>query len=528
MGQCAIKSPIIALLSYDIGSIDDMQIDITQFDKDNDDQLSVFKMERILTNDTTEEDDDSHNNINNTQPQDDDEEDEENSEERDRLNKMKKQLYERQLSKEINDNIRKTRKEILVTMMLSVYPDLNIPHEILNIILDFEQNDSLNEIFTLFDKIKSNIICNIYIIPYCLGWIEMLIFGYLSSEYWTEISSDNLHMIILGIILLICSIIQIIGCYKSIKLNISSTYLSKLINLKSSFFNNNLHHYYDNLHYMKCEDDSVLDGWELFIPFQKWCGALRIQNIYNVRNIYCKPSYILLFYLTKPIFCFILGIQLISLSPHCLSLWLLFYLYFTILVSINVFNKSPIGSLIGCCILLLIISATSITIYPQTFRESLTISFEIFVFLIFLLYLFSLYLICCSGRVSSSAASGNMLGVWILLFSCYCLWVSELLSTHKQINFVLIFSIYLLYISFQMLLLTSCDLQSIGINCYYQIKFIFIAILFGWLIDLDSLSFYSINNNHGLHADSHINNNDDNNDNDHNPNPLTNVVITNS
>merc|ERR1712228_1062804 len=176
------------------------------------------------------------------------------------------------------------------------------------------------------------------------------------------------------------------------------------------------------------------------------------------------------------------GIQLLTLSPHCLALWLFFFLYFSIFLNICVFNKSPMGSYVGCTIFMLIISATSIRIWPNDFESGLRIAFEIFVFLIFLLYL-----ICCSGRVNSNGASGNMLGVWMLLFTCYCLWIAELMDTPDGINYMLMFSLYLLYIAFQMLLLTSCDLQTIGINCFYQIMFIFAAILFGWLCDLDVL-----------------------------------------
>ena len=457
MGQCAIKTPLIDLLHYQIQNEDEIRISI-QDDPSTPDTPSV-------ADDTTD---------------------------KQRIeNERRRIIYERQLSKEINDNyIRKTRKEILFPLILSAFPDLSIPMELLNLILDFEQDDSLAEIFKMFNGIKTSIICNVYPIPYLLGWIQMVIFAYLSSEHWSQINENDQHLQLLqlfGIILCAVSIIQMIGCYFCIKLNVKPQYCNKLVNLKSSFLLNDFHHRYDCFDHMKAEDQSISEGWELFIPFQKWTNCLRVQNLHNVRNQKCEPRYIIAFYCVKPIFCLILGIQLVTLSPHCLALWLLFFLFFSIFLNICVFNKSPMGSYIGCTIFMMIICATSIQIWPQNFESGLLIAFEIFVFLIFLLYLFSLYLICCSGRVNSNGASANMLGVWLLLFTCYCLWITELMERPNGINYTLMFSLYLLYIAFQMLLLTSCDLQTEGINCFHQIQFIFVAILFGWLCDLDVL-----------------------------------------
>eukprot|EP01084_Bolivina_argentea_P296541 510738_1 len=119
----------------------------------------------------------------------------------------KRIIYERQLSKEINNNyIRETRQELLYPIIQNMYIDLNIPFEILDLILDFEQSDSLNEIFKLFDKLKTKTICNIYIIPYILGWIEMLICGYLASEYWEGIEKTWHHLLLLQIFGIILSL----------------------------------------------------------------------------------------------------------------------------------------------------------------------------------------------------------------------------------------------------------------------------------------------------------------------------------
>eukprot|EP01083_Nonionella_stella_P030302 83097_1 len=472
MGQCAVKTPLIALLNYEVGSIDDIKIDI---------DIDLSEAHRTNTHGEGHQSDSEVDS-----PGDHDTPGVEKSKSHELL---KRQLYERALSKQINDNYtRKTRQEILVPLIRSTYPTLTIPIEIITMILDFEQDDSLQRIFKLYCDLKTATIGNIYCIPYLMGWLQMLVFGYLSSEYWESFHQQINHLLllqVLGMILTCSAVIQLIGCSVSLSINLKHLYITKLINLKLNFIVHNLCHPYDHYHYMQHE---VNDAWELYIPFQKWCNVLRVQNVYNVRNPQCRPTYVVAFYLLKPIFCLILGLQLASRSPHCLAIWLAFYLYFCILISINVFNKSVIGSVIGCTILILIISATSITIWPQDFAEGLRIAFEIFIFLIFLLYLFSLYLICCSGRVSTNHASSNMLGVWLILFVCYCLWVSELLTTKHKFNAVLMFSIYLLYISFQMLLLTSSDLQSVGINCYYQLKFMFIAILFGWIIDLDALS----------------------------------------
>ena len=188
MGQniiCSIKSPILYLLQYQIGSIDDV---ITLNEIIIDDDNDVIALNELVDDIEKEKEE----------------------------NRMKRMKYERQLSKEINDyHIRKTRKEILFPLIQSIYPNLNVPMEILDIILDYEQNDSLIEIFGLFDTIKTRIITSIYIIPYIIGWIQLIIFGYLSSEYWKHTKSEWHHLLIIqimGIILLITSIIQLIGC----------------------------------------------------------------------------------------------------------------------------------------------------------------------------------------------------------------------------------------------------------------------------------------------------------------------------
>ena len=140
---------------------------------------------------------------------------------------------------------------------------------------------------------------------------------------------------------------------------------------------------------------------------------------------------------------------------------------------------------------MLIISATTITVWPQDFDAGLKTAFEIFLFLVFLLYLFSLYLMCCSGRVDSNAASGNMLGVWVILFLCYCMMVAEVTEAmrgQQEVNVLMMLVMYLLYISFQMLLLAASDLQSEVISCYHQMKLMMAAVLFGWILDLDTLS----------------------------------------
>lgn len=39
-----------------------------------------------------------------------------------------------------------------------------------------------------------------------------------------------------------------------------------------------------------------------------------------------------------------------------------------------------------------------------------------------------------------------------------------------------------------MLLLAACDLQTEVISCYHQMKLMLVAVLFGWVFDLDTLS----------------------------------------
>ena len=89
MGQCAIKTPLIDLLHYEIQNGDDIRISI-QDDPSTPDTPSVAY-------DTTD---------------------------KQRIeNERRRIIYERQLSKEINDNyIRKTRKEIL-------FPLIQMPHQ---------------------------------------------------------------------------------------------------------------------------------------------------------------------------------------------------------------------------------------------------------------------------------------------------------------------------------------------------------------------------------------------------------------
>ncbi len=172
MGQCALQTPIIDLLNYELRTAQETELFVV-----------------VDTNENVE-----------------------NGETKENENKLEEIIkrinYERQLSKEINDNyVRETRKEILFPIILSLYPELNIPYEILNIVLDYEQNDSLAEIFKLFNALKTRTLCSIYVIPYVLGWIQMLIFGYLSSEYWEGIKKRWSHLLLLqihGIILCCC------------------------------------------------------------------------------------------------------------------------------------------------------------------------------------------------------------------------------------------------------------------------------------------------------------------------------------
>lgn len=147
--------------------------------------------------------------------------------------------------------------------------------------------------------------------------------------------------------------------------------------------------------------------------------------------------------------------------------------------------------MVGSSFLMLIIGATTIQLWPRDFVSGLVTAFEIFLFLVFLLYLFSLYLMCCSGRVDSNAASVNMRGVWVILFVCYCMMVAEVtedMRSENEVNVLMMLVMYLLYISFQMLLLAASDLQSEVIGCYYQMKLMIAAVLFGWILDLDTLS----------------------------------------
>ena len=227
---------------------------------------------------------------------------------------IQRRIYERQLSKEIIDtNTRTPRKHILHPILSDLFPELTIPSDIIELILDFEQNDSIYEIFKLFNTIKTRVICNIYGIPYTLGWIQMLIFGYLSSEYWRTLEADHHYNLLQlsGVVLLMTATLQILGCYLCGMVNLRGEYRHKLINLKSLFLLHGMHHHPDSQEHLRqltlhCveafEDDpsSAVEGWELWIPLLKWCGALRIQNIYNVRHPQCQPLYVISFYLLKP------------------------------------------------------------------------------------------------------------------------------------------------------------------------------------------------------------------------------------
>ena len=227
-----------------------------------------------------------------------------------------RRIYERQLSKEIIDtNTRTPRKHILHPILSDLFPELTIPSDIIELILDFEQNDSIYEIFKLFTSIKTRVICNIYGVPYILGWIQMIIIGYLSSEYWRTLEADHHYSLLrlCGVVLLMTATLQMLGCYLCGMVNLRGEYHNKLINLKSLFLLHGMHHHPDSqdhlrdftLHCIEAfEDDSSsaveLCGWELFIPLLKWCGALRIQNINNVRHPQCRPLYVISFYLLKP------------------------------------------------------------------------------------------------------------------------------------------------------------------------------------------------------------------------------------
>ena len=43
-------------------------------------------------------------------------------------------------------------------------------------ILDYEQLDNMSEIFKLSDALKERTVYHTHLAPYCLGWIQMLVF----------------------------------------------------------------------------------------------------------------------------------------------------------------------------------------------------------------------------------------------------------------------------------------------------------------------------------------------------------------
>ena len=227
---------------------------------------------------------------------------------------LRRRMYERQLSKEIIDTYSRTpRKHTFHSILGDLFPELHISSDIIDLILDFEQNESISEIFKLFNSIKTTAICNIHVIPYILGWIQMIIIGYLSSEYWRTLETDH-HFSLLrlcGAVLLMSASLQILGCYLCGMVNLRGEYHNKLINLKSLFLLHGMHHHPESQQHLKqftlhCveafEDDasSAVEGWELWIGLLKWCGALRIQNIHNARHPQCTPFYVISFYLLKP------------------------------------------------------------------------------------------------------------------------------------------------------------------------------------------------------------------------------------
>ena len=124
-----------------------------------------------------------------------------------------------------------------------IFPSLQIPYEIWNLILDFERNHPINDIMEQYIHSVSHSISSIYIIPFFFGLTQFILIGTLISGidktplFGSLYPFANLPFLqLIGYILLSTASIQIIGDILSISINYTPSNLVQLSKLKQIFY----------------------------------------------------------------------------------------------------------------------------------------------------------------------------------------------------------------------------------------------------------------------------------------------------
>ena len=139
--------------------------------------------------------------------------------------------------------LRLSRLQFLIN---NIFTSLLIPHEIWNLILEYELDHPIHAIIYQYLTAVKASITSIYIIPYFIGYIQFIIVAFILSGFSDTICTKlypsyflkyyNIALNIAGIILISTSTIQIICCIYSILTNYTTSNIMQLSKLKQAFY----------------------------------------------------------------------------------------------------------------------------------------------------------------------------------------------------------------------------------------------------------------------------------------------------
>eukprot|EP01084_Bolivina_argentea_P161730 281523_1 len=224
-----------------------------------------------------------------------------------------------------------------------------LPEEILQLVLEYEYDTESS--YQMFVTNMYRAINKMYILPWMIGWVQVVINALVLSQIYKPIFRDSIHFNLLyscGIIMLVTSVIQLMGvliilCFIYDKNHKQNQNIRKLALLKGFMFFENPSSYLFNEH----------NGWELFIEFEKWCNVLYVTDLLN-RKMTVKgrlfTSDVVWMYLCKPLYCIIYAIFLIMQTVQIVMwIWIPFIILLWYL-SLHTYLQISSGYTLFCCL----------------------------------------------------------------------------------------------------------------------------------------------------------------------------------
>eukprot|EP01084_Bolivina_argentea_P204403 349071_1 len=241
---------------------------------------------------------------------------------------------------------------------------------------------------------------------------------------------------------------------------------------------------------------TALQPWELLIPVQKWCNVLYVQNILFYQQEYIlnklqgdKSAFFqpnIWFVMLKPLFIFVLGFQLITLSSYLILIWIPYCTLLCFLVWRCVFNVSFYASIcwsiIVCCLEFWEVSSET-KWWDSSLTSAINGTVDSFQEIFILIGAYSLVFLC---QKSNKILLCGVWPSWVLAY--VLLRVEQVVNTDKnkyiKATFSLL-SIYCIYISTQFMVF--CIPKYNNLKLFSNLKFIISTWLFAWL-DVQSMN----------------------------------------